>query len=171
MTRLAEGLLVHEFPPGWRAWKCDSAPYYQRHFNSFAGGAKSVDFAAIEPAAEPVLWLVEIKDYRATPRSNPSDLFSDVAMKVRDTLACLIVTACNSMATADADNAREACKVARIRVVLHLEQPVKPSKLFPQVIDPKTAKDKLKQQLRAIDPHPVWGNSADLVEKVAWRVG
>lgn len=170
MTRLAEGRVVHEFPQEWLAWKCDSAPYYRNRFNSFAGGAKSVDIAAIEPATEPVLWLLEIKDYHASRRTNPSDLFSDVALKVRDTLACLMATACNSTTAPELNNAKAACKAGKIRVVLHLEQPTKPSKLFPQVIDPKGAKDKLKQQLRAIDPHPVCGNSRELGRKVTWRV-
>jgi hypothetical protein len=42
----------------------------------------------------------------------------------------------------------------RIRVVLHLEQPTKHSKLFPRPIDPAWVEQKLKQLLKAIDPHP-----------------
>ncbi|MEW6166929.1 MAG: hypothetical protein AB1651_04440 [Pseudomonadota bacterium] len=170
MTRLAEGRLAHEFPAGWVAWKCDDAPYYRNQFNSFAGGAKSVDFAAIGPADDPMLWLIELKDYRAHGRTKPSDVFSELATKVRDTLACLMATASNSGATPEADNAKRACKAGKVRVVFHIEQPAKPSKLFPQVIDPKTVRDKLKQQLRAVDPHPIWGGQAELDSKLGWSV-
>ncbi|MDP3859780.1 MAG: hypothetical protein Q8Q73_18625 [Stagnimonas sp.] len=168
MTRLTEGRLAHVFPAGWIAWKCDDASYYRNHFQSFAGGAKSVDFAAVGPENDPALWLIELKDYRAAPRTKPSDLFDELALKVRDTLACLLATASNSGMHPEVDQARAACKAGRVHVVFHLEQPRTPSKLFPQVVDPKDVKDKLKQKLRAVDPHPVWGNSAELGRKVAW---
>ncbi|MDR3569923.1 MAG: DUF559 domain-containing protein [Syntrophobacteraceae bacterium] len=41
-----------------------------------------------------------------------------------------------------------------IRVVLHLEQPTRNSKLFPRAIDPAAIQQKLKQLLKAIDAHP-----------------
>lgn len=170
MTRLMDGRLVHEFPAGWIAWKCDDAPYYRKQFQSFAGGAKSVDFAAISPGTDPVLWLIELKDYRAQARSKPSDLFDELATKVRDTLACLMATGANSGAQPEVDQAKAACRAGEVRVVLHLEQPRKPSRLFPQVIDPKDVKDKLKQKLRAVDPHPVWGSSVELRGKVDWGI-
>lgn len=170
MTRLTDGRLVHEFPVGWTAWKCDDASYYRNQFQSFANGAKSIDFAAISPGADPVLWLIELKDYRAYPRSKPSDLFDELATKVRDTLACLMATASNSGVRQEVDQAKAACNAGKVRVVLHLEQPSRPSRLFPQVVDPKDIKDKLKQKLRAVDPHPVWGNGVELSRSVSWRV-
>lgn len=170
MTRLTEGRLVHEFPAGWIAWKCDDAPYYRNHFQAFAGGAKSVDFAAVSPGNDPILWLIELKDYRAARRTKPSDLFDELAIKVRDTLACLMATASNSGCMPAAGHAKAGCKASKVRVVLHLEQPAKPSKLFPQVVEPKSAKDKIKQKLRAIDPHPLIGNSVNLSAKVAWSI-
>jgi hypothetical protein len=39
-------------------------------------------------------------------------------------------------------------------VVLHLEQPTQHSKRFPRAIDPAHVTQKLKQLLKAIDPHP-----------------
>jgi hypothetical protein len=58
----------------------------------------------------------------------------------------------------------------KIRFVLHLEQPQKPSKLFPQVVDPKSAKDKMRQKLRAVDPHAIVGDKALLNKLMAWQV-
>jgi hypothetical protein len=49
---------------------------------------------------------------------------------------------------------RAALACNQIRVVLHLEQPAKRSKLFPRAIDPAQVKQKLRQLLKAIDPHP-----------------
>ena len=41
----------------------------------------------------------------------------------------------------------------KLRVALHLEQPRKPSRLFPLVDNPANIAIKLKQQLRFADPH------------------
>jgi hypothetical protein len=42
-----------------------------------------------------------------------------------------------------------------LRVVLHLEQPATHSKLFPRAIDPANVLMKLRQLVKAIDPHPL----------------
>ena len=42
----------------------------------------------------------------------------------------------------------------RIRIVLHLEQRAVHSRLFPRAIDPASVQQRLKQKLKAIDPHP-----------------
>jgi hypothetical protein len=51
-----------------------------------------------------------------------------------------------------------------------MEQPRKPAKLFPQVIDPASARTQLKKSVRAVDPHPFFGNASDLTAKTAWTV-
>jgi hypothetical protein len=52
---------------------------------------------------------------------------------------------------------------------LHLEQPLKYSKLFPQVIDSANAQGKLRKMLRAIDPHAKIFNQHN-TPKYLWRV-
>ncbi len=99
-------------------------------------------------------WLIEIKDYRRHPRTKVIDLGDEIAFKVRDTLAGLVAAKCNANTADEKNTAREALKRNRFRVVLHLEQPRKHSKLFPQVVDPSLVLQKLKQRLKAVDAHP-----------------
>ncbi len=58
----------------------------------------------------------------------------------------------NARILAEKQLAIAAVKSQQLRVVLHLEQPLKYSKLFPQVIDSANAQGKLRKMLRAIDP-------------------
>jgi len=62
-----------------------------------------------------------------------------------------------------------AAKPQQLRVVLHLEQPLKYSKLFPQVIDSANAPGKLRKMLRAIDPHAQIFSQHN-TPKYLWRV-
>lgn len=61
-----------------------------------------------------------------------------------------------------ADRVISSCK---LRIVLHLEQPAKHSKLWPRAIGPADAdiEQKMRQLLKAIDAHPL------VVKKVAMR--
>jgi len=58
-------------------------------------------------------------------------------------------------------HAQQAMACAQIRVVLQVAQPVKPSRLFPQVLDPMDAQIGLKRAVRAVDSHPmcIYGNA------------
>jgi len=51
--------------------------------------------------------------------------------------------------------AKELLKAAKIRVVLHLEQPAMHTKLFPRVFDLSKVRQKLRQILKPIDAHPM----------------
>ena len=62
-----------------------------------------------------------------------------------------------------------ALRCPRLRVVLHLEQPVRPSTLFPRAIDPANIQLRLKQLIKAIDPHPLVTEIANM-RGVAWTV-
>jgi len=81
------------------------------------------------------------------------DLMLEVALKVRDTLAMLGAAAASDTADpATAGNfARSALPPSSIRVVLHLEQPAKPSRLFPGVKLAADATHQLRQKLSCVD--------------------
>ncbi len=111
------------------------------------------------------LWLIEVKDYRAHRRIKTIDLFDEIALKVFSSLTCLLAMRANAVGEEQVF-AVQALKQVRLRVVLHLEQPSKPSKFFPQVIDAKAAPDKLKQRVRAIDPRAKVSSIA--VARVPW---
>jgi hypothetical protein len=147
--------LKFDFPDGWDATKYDDWAFYRLQFGKMWNGIKAVDLLAIDPSGN--LWLVEVKDYRPSPPSKPTDLSDDVAHKVFDTLAALLPARMNGNDTEERRLAGKALhkSMKRLRVVLHLEQPAKHSKLFPRAIDPANVKQQLTRLLKPIDPHPV----------------
>lgn len=84
---------------------------------------KAVDFVAQDPSA--TLWLVELEDYRVHPRTKPVEVVEEIAAKVRDTLAGLVVAAKQPSGHAHAQHARLHLEAKRLRVVLHYEQPAR----------------------------------------------
>ena len=153
MPDIIEGLLTFAFPDDWQASKFDDWSFYRNQFQQVCGGAKAIDILAIEPKA--CCWLNEGKDYRQNPRTKTIDLASEIADKVRDTLAGLVAAQANANDAAEQKSAGLALRCGRLRVVLHLEQPAKHSKLFPRAIDPSKVQQRLKQLIKAIDPHPL----------------
>jgi hypothetical protein len=169
MPKIIEGAFTYEFPATWDAVKFDEMPFYRNHFQSFAGGSPAVDVVAFDRESNEV-WLIEGKDYRAHRRIKASEWFDEMAEKIRGTLVCLLAARANAADAITKPFATSALRKPIIRCVLHLEQPSKPSKLFPQVFDPKTAKDKLRKALRAVDAHPIVGSQAQLNSKMIWQV-
>jgi hypothetical protein len=78
-----------------------------------------------------------------------------VADKISDSLSGLVAAQCNANDPAEKAFAGDALRVQRLRIVLHVEQPQKVSRLFPRAIDPADVKSKLKKLLKAIDAHPM----------------
>jgi len=168
MPQLIVDKFTFNFPAEWMPLKYDDSVYYRKHFNDFAA-SKAVDLLALAPRHS-ALWMIEIKDYRRRRRTKPECLFTEVAHKVRDTLAGLAaarVAVNDPQLQAFAVNAMRA---SSFRVVLLLEQPQKPSKLFPQAVDPSTARTALIKAVRAVDPHPIFCNAGALTEKTGWNV-
>ncbi len=152
MTTIREGRVSWTFGGDWVATKYDDWSFYRNQFTGLGGSSKAVDILALDPATK-VLWMVEAKDFTTEPRDpTKPELWLEVAQKARDTLAGIIAAAC---ATCDQQAlARLLLGADKLRVVLHVEQPSKPSKLFPQSYDPADLLDKLKAAVRPIDPHP-----------------
>lgn len=153
MTRIVEGSLAFDFEATVEAMKYDDWAFYRSHFMGVADETKAVDLLCL---SDGVLWLIEVKDYRRNRRTKPSELADEVAHKVRDTLAGL--AAAIRCASVDAERnfaTRALDRGVDFKVVLHLEQPSHPSRLFPTVADPADVKMKLKRRLhQAIDDHP-----------------
>lgn len=168
MTSITVDDFQFALPSGWSALDYDKCTFYREHFNGVAG-SKAADLLALSPNVD-ALWLVEIKDYRQHRRTKPASLFTEVARKARDTLAGLAAARIRAYDARTRDFAQSAACVGLIRVVLLLEQPRSPSKLFPQVLDPANGRVALRKAVRAIDPHPVLGNSSELSAKTAWTI-
>jgi hypothetical protein len=167
MPIITEGKLEFTFPEGCLVEKYDETAFYKKHFQKFAD-SKCVDIVALSPAGES-LWLIEIKDYRLYWREKEMDLFLELARKVRDTLANLYLAQWRTGISIH-EFARHAARKPKIRVVLHLEQPKVPSRLYPPVVDRDKARLKLQQALRVADPHPWLCEIGAMPPDCPWRV-
>jgi hypothetical protein len=153
MQSLAVDTLTFSFPDGWHIGKPDEWAYYRKQFSRMWKSIKSLDLLAVAP--DRTTWLIEAKDYRQHARTKPSSLGEEIAHKVIDTLASLLPAKVNASDAAERALAKACCGASRLRVVLHLEQPAKHSKLFPRAIDPVNVQMKLRQLLKPIDAHPL----------------
>lgn len=190
MPSITEGKLQFTFPAAWRASKFDEWSYYRNQFSKQAeanlncskcerdvrcaecgcrrvAGTKGIDILAVDPAS--ICWQIEIKDYRQTRESSFEFLADEVALKVRDTLACLMIAKLQANDAEEKQLANDAVGCNRLHVVLHLEQPQPGSILVTRTSRRANVLQRLKQLIKAIDPHPVvvdMSSSANL----AWEI-
>lgn len=165
MKRFQEGSLIFEFE-GEQAAQYDQWSFYRNQFEHIGGGAKAVDFIYLNEGST---WLIEVKDYRQHRRTKMIHLADEIAIKVRDTLAGLVAAQSNANNSHEQTFARQAVQ-GKLRIVLHLEQPAKPSRLFPKVADPSKLKQSLKQRLKGIDPHPEVLDHTSSTSPLGWEV-
>lgn len=154
MPRLTEDKLAYDFPVTWQVTKYDDWAFYRNQFQNSCTGNKAMDFLGFDPV-EQTLWMIELKDYRQFQRTkdNKISLWDEVSLKARDTLAGLFAAKVEA-GHADHVFALQSLNAAKLRVVLHLEQPVTHSKLFPRAYDPADIQQKIKQLVKPIDAHP-----------------
>ena len=145
--------ITFEFDEDWKICKWDDTAFHG-HFQGVGGGSKACDLIAM-PVEGNELWLIEVKDYRRHPRVKSVDLVDEVGAKVRDTLAAGWAAQRNANAEPERSMAHQARRRWLIRIALHLEQAVTGSRLAPGRKRDADLTTKLKQKLRAIDPHPV----------------
>ena len=167
MCKIIEGKLEFIFPDGWQALKLDETEFYRKHFQNFAA-SKCVDIASFQ-AIGCELWLIEVKDYRINRRTKTLDLFDELALKVRDSLALLFL-AKSKPEISSFNFAQKAADKPKIRVVLHLEQTAKPSKLYPHIVERDNARRKLAQTVRVVDPHPLFCEMSAMPHDCPWVV-
>ncbi|MBT3368221.1 MAG: hypothetical protein HN416_13795 [Nitrospina sp.] len=166
---ITEGSLIFTFPNSWKASCYDKWKFYRKHFAKICNETKAVDILALEPSNS-CAWLIEVKDYRQHRRTKPSDLAEEVACKMKGTLAGLACGRLNAAKANEKQLSEEAMQAHKLRVVLHVEQPAKHSKLFPRAFDPADVKAKLRKKVRAIDPHPLVLEKANSTKRVDWIV-
>jgi hypothetical protein len=167
MTDLVVEGLTFSFPENWQASKCDDWAFYRNQFSAMWPGIKAVDLVAVDP--DKTVWLIEVKDYSRHRRTKPSDLPREISEKVFDTLAAMIPAKVNAASGEEKRFAGAVCKAVKLRVIFHLEQPVKHSKLFPVAIDAANVALKLRKLLKPIDAHPVVA-SRESMHGLAWTV-
>lgn len=148
-----EGRIQFGFPDDWLVCRPEKCSYYTKHFQRLAG-SKEMDFILFEPD-EKRLWLLEVKDYTTNKRSKQGDLFDEIAIKSRDSMALLLAGAVkDDVSNHGIGQFMATCLIPRsIRVILHLEQPSKPSKLFPGVKFKADASQMLRMKVGCLDSH------------------
>jgi len=189
MPTIPEDQLRFVFPDGWFASKFDTWSFYCRQFMKLASaempcskcrqplecavcrskrvaGTKGIDILAINVGQ--TCWQIEIKDYRQTRVGNFFFLADEVALKVRDTLAALVAAKLNANDAGEKELARQALACPQIRIVLHLEQPTPHSIAQSKATRKSQVLQRLKQLVKAIDPHPLVVDMND--DLYAWNV-
>ena len=166
MQDLQVGSLTFNFPNSWQVSKYDEWDFYRNQFLKMLDGIKAVDLIAIE---NQVVWLIEAKDYRSHRREKTISLVDEVAKKVVWTLSAMIPAKINASNSFESNFAKDVCNATKVRIVLHLEQSVKTSKLFPRAVDPTKVQLKLRTLIKPIDPHPKVVESTQM-QNLAWTV-
>ena len=167
MTHLRVDGLTFDFPNGWRVGKFDEWVFYRKQFSRMWNSIKSVDLLVVCPTK--TAWFIEVKDYRINQRTKPTELAEEMAQKVFDTLAALLPAKLHATEDEERSLARAVLQAREIRVILHLEQPAKHSKLRPRAINPADIKQKLRQLLKPIDAHPFVAEKAAM-GSLQWTV-
>ena len=163
--RFVEGTLTFDFPDDWQVCRPGETSFYRRHFQSFCGGCRKMDFVAYDPN-QFILWLIEIKDYSVFPRTKLEHLADEIAGKTMDVMAMLPIAGVRDNAVSSPGHLEagefwnRVRRLTNIRVVLHCELPPSPSKLFPGVKDAANLQTKLNQRLRVVDHHALFTNRA-----------
>ena len=159
--------LKFAFPDDWTLGRYDDWCFYKNQFHRMWQGIKAVDLIAVDAERCRTLWLIEVKDYRQHQRTKPSELPGEVARKVYDSSAAMLPAKAHAVSEEQAV-AKKACGARDLRVVLHLEQPRKHTKLFPRAINPTFVQQKLRSLIKPIDPHPKVVDRRD--RNIRWQV-
>jgi hypothetical protein len=177
VPEILEGKLRFRFPGTWTCSKFDDWSFYRNQFMKLAdaclncsncegrihcntcgskrvAGTKGVDILAIDDTR--TCWNIEVKDYRETRTSNYEFLAEEVSLKVRDTLACLVVAGINSSSLDEQSFAKATLKCKKFRIVLHLEQPPVRTPLSSTSIRRANVLQRLKGSVRQ-DAHICFG--------------
>lgn len=165
---MTEGMLNFIFAHGAVASKYDGWSFYRNQFQQKCGkDNKAVDLLCI---LQDTAWLIEVRDYRLHPRRKAVDLAEEIAIKVRDTLAGLVAARFRANEQEERTFAENVLKANSLRVVFHIEQPTKTSRLRPLAIEPDKLKMRLRGLLKAIDPHPIVIDKNRRNSSVPWQV-
>ena len=164
--------LLFEFPDRWIASKYDEWKFYRDHWSRMWNEIKAVDVIAVDPARTG--WRIEVKDYTQMKydqdeRPAATDLGQVVAKKIFDTLAAMLPARLNAIDHGERNAALLIAGSVKLRVVLHLEQPATKSRLRTRAIDPANIRQKLRQLIKPIDPHPAVTAMAQM-DRVPWHV-
>lgn len=155
--------LMFTFPDHWEASKYDEWSFYRNQFSKVRTGIKAVDVIAIDP--NKVGFMIEVKDYRHPDTEKPSQLPAAIADKVLHTLSAMLPAKMHATHPDEKRIAANLLKCDDLRVIAHIELPPR----HRGVVDPADLRQKLRELLRAIDPHVKVVSTANM-QGLAWTV-
>ena len=157
---------MFSFGASCTAAQYESWAFYRNQLQRIPG-TKAVDFVCINGGRT---YLIEVKDYRFHPRTKPTLLSDEVALKVRDTLAGLAAARVNANVPQERQTARTALNCDRWRVVLHLEQRPTRKRLRPTALSAANVQQKLRRILKAVGAQPMVVDRNRLHPDLCWTV-
>ena len=155
------------FDDDWAVDKYDDWSFYRERFSRMWNGIKAIDLLAVSP--DDTLYLIEAKNYRAHERTKMGSIPDEIFLKIFSTLAALLPARVNATDDRERGLATRALGAAKLKVVLHLEQPLEGSKPFPRAINPANVQQKLRQLLKPIDAEARVAETA-LMQGLPWTV-
>ena len=159
--------LRFRFPAGWSVTKYDDWSYYRNQFIKLRKGIKGVDLIALD--INKTVWFIEAKDYRDYKRRKEQPIDEEVRDKVFSTLAGVLAAKFNANSSEENDLAKKTVTAEKIRIVLHLEQPLTESKLYNPLNTLANVQQRLRSLLKCIDPHLLVVDSSKM-DKLSWSV-
>lgn len=166
MLRFDVDGLYFEFPENWQVSQYDQWAFYRNQFAKMWNGIKALDLLAVD--VQRTAWLIEVKDYRMHSRTKPTELPDEVAQKILHTLSAMLPARLHANVSDEKQLAKAVAAAKTLRVILHLEQPAKHSRLRPRAINPADVQQKLRKLVKPIDAHPRVIDSA--VSGFGWQV-
>lgn len=165
---LTEGALTFSFAPEVVADHYDRWAFYRNQFkDGCAKDNKAVDLLCVGGEKA---WLIEVKDYRHYPRTKAVDLTDEVAAKVGDTLAGVVAVSQRANDPAERGLVVQALQAKETRVVCHVAQSERSTRLRQRLVEPDKCQQKLCALLKAIDPHPIVTEQCRLPAALPWCV-
>lgn len=166
MQQIIVDTLTFEFEDDWEITKYDEWVFYRNRMSKIDSGIKAVDLLALSPLQE--LFFIEAKDYRAHTRTKASKIDDEVAKKVLHTLAALLPASLAHGCNDERDFARRALGCRTIRVVLHIEQRPRRSRIEPGISLQNIEVQIRKRLKKAVDAHALVADMSHM-RNLAWN--
>ncbi|MEZ5672967.1 MAG: hypothetical protein R3E08_11560 [Thiotrichaceae bacterium] len=120
-----ESRLKFNFADTWQIFQLDSSNFYRKRLSAQVEETKAVDFVGIH---QQVLYFVEVKNFKGhrienKGRLEKSELSTESAQKVRDSIACIIAANRSSETEKWQDYKKLLCNPeTMLKVIIWLEQ-------------------------------------------------
>lgn len=125
MTEFEESRLKFKFEDSWQIFQLDKSSFYRNRFSAGVQGTKAVDFVGIHGGN---LYFIEVKNFKDSRIENKArlkdgELFTEIAQKIRDSVACIVAANRTSESEKWQDYKNLLCNPqSPLKIVIWLEQ-------------------------------------------------